>query len=330
MDSHADHRNEKTRSSLDADAETKPDVQPDISPSLFETYVPEADRQPRDSTTPEQLVDHPRYTILQNIALGGMGALYLAEHKLMQRMVVIKTLRCDRSVNNADVLRQRFLREMRAMAMLSHPNIAVIHDAEDADGLLFLAMEHIEGPDFRQLVHRKGPLSLNHACDLIRQVATGLTHAHTHGIIHRDIKPANLMLTDEGATIPNIVKILDFGLARLLQDTGNWMGTPSGFGLGTFGYMAPEQAADARTAGIQADVFSLGCTFYFLLTGQVPLQGRPVDVAMGNVEVVPLLERRPDLPHEFASVVEKMMSKDAHERYDDCKTVAKSIDAWCS
>jgi serine/threonine protein kinase len=226
---------------------------------------------------------------------------------------------------------ERFLREVRACAKLSHPNIVAVYDAEHTADALFLVMEYLEGEDLRALVQRMGPLDVPTACAIVRQATAGVKHAHERGIIHRDITPGNLMLIRcEGIVGPGLVKVLDFGLAKILEDQGYYaVGTPSGFAMGTFGFMAPEQEADAHTVGIHADIFSLGRTLYYLLSGRIPYQNAVQRWESGQDPVVPLAELRPDLPAEIGQLIEKMTAERADDRFRSCQEVLKALAPIC-
>ncbi len=321
---------------------------PDVLQQLIEAVPPRPEATGEDATgsylpsdepaspgLPPELVDHPRYRVLNVLGKGGMGTVYLAEHRLMERTVALKVVDCH--LRTSPELVGRFRREVRAIAKLSHPNIVTPFDAEQRGDLLFLAMEYIEGTDLRRLVEESGPLPVTLAANYTLQAALGLQHAHRRGIIHRDIKPRNLVLIHPEDCQQNtgtsgqkaVVKILDFGLARFLQDTGQWIGTPSGFGMGTVGYMAPEQARDAHSAGVHADIYSLGCTLYFLLTGVVPLRGNAQAVIRGEVAITPLRELNPRLPADLIRVIEKMMAKQSGDRYQSCGEIVQALMPWC-
>ena len=194
-----------------------------------------------------------------------MGAVYRAEHRLMDRPVALKVIRGDLLGNEAMV--ERFRREVKSAARLaSHPNIVAAYDAEQAGETHMLVMEFIEGTDLARLVDRRGPLPVGEACEYARQAALGLQHAFEDGMVHRDIKPQNLMRTTRGQ-----VKILDFGLARFASEVTSQAGmTAEGMVLGSADYIAPEQIDDPHAADIRADLYSLGCTLYFLLSGRPP------------------------------------------------------------
>ncbi len=194
-----------------------------------------------------------------------MGVVYLAENTLMGRKEVLKVVG-SHLISRPGVL-DRFLREIRSVAKLHHNNIVAAYSALRFGESLVLTMEYVEGLDLASFVKAKGPLPVAHACNFIYQAALGLQHAHDCGMVHRDIKPANLMLSREGKK--PIVKVLDFGLAKVtIEGQADNALTREGQMLGTPDYIAPEQIRDAQTADIRADIYSLGCTFYYLLTGE--------------------------------------------------------------
>jgi serine/threonine protein kinase len=282
---------------------------------------------------PPELVDHPRYRVVSQLGVGGMGVVYRAEHRLMERVVALKVIGRE-LLRNPDAVK-RFQQEVKAAAKLSHPNIVAAHDADQAGDLHFLVMEHVDGTSLARIVEKRGPLPVLHACHYIRQAALGLQHAHEHGMVHRDIKPQNLMLTRKGQ-----VKILDFGLARLAreQDDAQRLATPKqrsianltsvGTVLGTPDYIAPEQVNDARRADIRSDIYSLGCTLYYLLSGRVPFpEGNSLEKLMHHSmdQPPPLAELRPELSRELLAVVERMMAKDPLTRYQTPVEVAQAL-----
>jgi serine/threonine protein kinase len=217
---------------------------------------------------PLSLRNHSRYQVLRELGRGGMGEVYLAEHRSMGRMVALKTIR-QRTIDSPESV-DRFFREIRAMGALNHPNVVVAHDAEATADCLFLVMEFLEGCSLDKLVGETQGLDPRLACNYIVQAAIGLRHAHQRGVIHRDIKPSNLFLIpDETGVTPGQIKILDFGLAKIVGNR-SFAQTPVGYAMGTKGFMSPQQATDARAVGINADIFSLGRTLYTLLTSQYP------------------------------------------------------------
>ncbi|HEV3448688.1 MAG TPA: protein kinase, partial [Gemmataceae bacterium] len=282
---------------------------------------------------PAALADHPRYRVLQLLGSGGMGSVYKAEHRVMERLVALKVLNPELIRNSAAL--QRFLQEVRTAAKLLHPNIVTAHDADQAGDVHFLVMEYVEGVSLAELVQKRGRMPIARACECVRQAALGLQHAFEKGMVHRDIKPQNLMLSAQGR-----IKILDFGLARFAMETagtaplpppgkGNQGGlTLAGSIMGTPDYMAPEQAADARQADIRADIYSLGCTLYDLLTGQPPFpEGTIIQKVMAHHERLPrpLADFRADVPRELAAVLARMMAKNPAERYQTPIEVVRAL-----
>ncbi len=276
-------------------------------------------------TLPPGLVDHPDYEILRELGRGGMGVVYLAENKLMGRKEVLKVV-SGQLISRPGVL-DRFLREIRSAAGLHHPNIVTAYSALRVGENLVLAMEYVEGFDLSRVVKAKGPLPVAVACNYVHQAALGLQHAHEHGMVHRDIKPSNLILGRQGNR--GVVKILDFGLARVEREHGG-AGTLTQAGqlLGTPAYMAPEQTSDPRRVDIRADIYSLGCTFYYLLTGNPPFQGANLyDIlqAHQSMEALPLNLARPEVPIQLAIVVATMMAKEPDRRFGTPQEVAQAL-----
>lgn len=294
--------------------------------------LPRATPLPR---TPAELVDHPRYKLRGLLGSGGMGAVYKAEHRLMERFVALKVIRPELTASPQAV--ERFRREVKAAARLSHPNIVAALDAEQAGEVHFLVMEYVEGISLDRLLAQQGTLAPAQACALVRQAALGLAHAHEKGMIHRDIKPQNLMVTRGGQ-----VKILDLGLARLAAPSqldfdvaepgaaapADAARTSAGMFLGTPDYIAPEQARDPRSADARSDIYSLGCTLYYLLTGQPPFPGGTAEekLAAHDAKRPPLVTSlRAGIPPEVASLVERMLAKNPAERPGTASEVAKAL-----
>jgi serine/threonine-protein kinase len=304
------------------------------------------------------------YLLLDRLGEGGMSRVFKARHRTLGHCVALKVLRKEALTNPLAV--PRFEREILVASRLQHPNVVRVFDAGQAADTYYLAMEFIEGADLYQVVKRSGPLPVAQACDVLRQAALGLQHAHEHGLVHRDIKPANLFVTrglpNDGAAsnaalpqpgrdgLPRtpvteekypwgVVKILDFGLARLqapsadqaiLTQFGSVMGTPD--------FLAPEQATCSPNIDIRADLYSLGCTFYFLLSGRVPFPGgtlpekllrhrtaepEAVDHArreqfLGSSHLRQHLAGAGDaveLPEEVVAVTRKLMAKQPGQRF---------------
>ncbi len=225
------------------------------------------------------------YRILEPLGKGGMGRVYKALHETMNRTVALKVL--APSLVKTEKAREFFRQEVQTAAQLNHPHIVHAYDANAVDGRHYLAMEFIAGPTLGQLVARRGPLPIGIACEVIRQAALGLQHAHVHGLVHRDIKPANVMLSlvagnSAAATAPASPRqlratILDFGLAQLHQRRKRRSAADADSGqhtvTGTPDFMSPEQARHRDEVDIRSDLYSLGCTFYYVLTGRVPFPG---------------------------------------------------------
>jgi serine/threonine-protein kinase len=273
------------------------------------------------------------YTVLERLGSGGMGHIFKARHQKLGRIVAVKVIQREKLHRPAVV--KRFLREIRVAAQLDHPNIVHAYDAEEVNGNRVLVMEYVEGTDLGKLIKEGGPLPVRAACDYIRQAALALQHASAKGLVHRDIKPGNLMLQGGGAGGGfGTVKLLDLGLARLREPTldGKSSGalTVAGKLVGTVDFIAPEQARDARHVDIRADVYSLGCTFYYLLTGQPPFEGATLTNKLFKhalEEPRPLEEVRPEVPQTVAAVVRTMMAKRPEDRYQTPADVAAALDA---
>jgi hypothetical protein len=270
---------------------------------------------------PPELADHPRYRVLQPLGAGGMGTVYLAEHRLLKRPVALKVLRAG-TLATPDAV-ARFRREWESAARLTHPNIVAAHDAEQVGALHFLVMEYVAGTNLHDLVGRDGPLPVARACDYVRQAALGLQHAHERGLVHRDIKPSNLMLTPEGT-----IKVLDFGLARFAQTPHAGGLTETGVVMGTPDFMAPEQAQSTSTVDIRADIYSLGCTLYYLLTGEEPYtEGNSFEKLLAHQKAPPpdVARLRGDVPAEVRQALARMMAKDPARRYATPAEVAEAL-----
>lgn len=253
------------------------------------------------------------YVLLGKLGSGGMGQVFKAEHRLMKRLAAIKLLPTHLMEDPAAV--QRFQREVRAAAKLSHPNIVQTFDAGRQRGVWYLAMECVDGPDLANLIRDQGPLAVEQAIDCVLQAARGLSYAHDQGVVHRDIKPGNLLLDSEG-----VIKILDMGLARIDsidQDAIDQL-TDTGQVMGTVDYMPPEQASDTHGADARSDIYSLGCTMYRLLTGKSVYPGGTVAkklLAHANAPIPSLRNARPETPAELDRIFQKMVAKHPQERY---------------
>jgi tRNA A-37 threonylcarbamoyl transferase component Bud32 len=274
---------------------------------------------------PPELAGNPHYQVLRELGKGGMGVVYVARNVLMDRLEVLKVINRPLLDRSASV--ERFLQEIRAAAKLNHDNVVKAYSALALGELLVFAMEYVEGEDLSRLVKRLGPLPLPNACFYALHAALGLQHAHESGLVHRDIKPANLILSKKGKK--QVVKILDFGLAKASRErqTDGRL-TVQGAIMGTPDYIAPEQTMDAAAADIRADIYSLGCTLYFLLAGRPPFRGdTPISTIMAHVQDPPrpLPELCPEVPTELWAVVAKMLAKDPAQRYQKPAEVAQAL-----
>ncbi|EAQ80808.1 serine/threonine protein kinase [Blastopirellula marina] len=252
-----------------------------------------------------------RYVILDKIGSGGMGQVYKARHNKMDRNVALKVLPPEMLGRTNGI--ERFNQEVQLAAQLRHVNIVEAFDADEAEGLHFFVMEFVDGHDLSSVVRRQGPLPVAQAVDYMMQAARGLAYAHRMGLIHRDIKPANLLLNPVG-----VVKILDMGIARMQTDANQSGLTQNGAIMGTIDFMAPEQAIDAKTVTPQADLYSLGCSLCYLLTGRPPFGGESLMVKLlGHREQAPLslIAARSDVPPELEAIYQKCLAKLPADRY---------------
>jgi serine/threonine protein kinase len=261
------------------------------------------------------------YELLDRLGEGGMGAVYRVRHLHLGKTMALKLLPAAQLSDPEAVA--RFMQEMKAVGQLSHPNIVQAHDA-GVEGIPYLAMELLEGVDLARLVKEQGPLGVADASECIRQAALALQHAHERGMVHRDVKPSNLMLTPEGC-----VKLLDLGLARLDTELASPTFAPPAV-VGTIDYIAPEQLQDSRTVDIRADLYSLGGTLYYLLTGQPPLQG----AAQSNLakqrarlrDPAPdVRDRRSDVPETLVIVLERLLARNPDYRFSTPAELAAAI-----
>lgn len=248
-----------------------------------------------------------------------MADVYLAEQTSLGRRVAVKVLRPETLRHPGAV--ERFEREARAAAALVHGNIVQIHEVARIDGVHFLVTEYVDGPSLKVWLETRGVLDARQALEVLGQVGSALERAAAQGIVHRDIKPGNLLVTRAGD-----VKVADFGLARVTTDDVAL--TQSGMTLGTPLYMSPEQSRGADVDS-RSDLYSLGATTYHLLAGQPPFSGpTSVSVAMAHVTdpLVPLAVRRPDVPKALDDIVEKLLAKAPHDRFQDPRTLLEAVD----
>src|SRR5579883_699434 len=258
-----------------------------------------------------------------------MGAVYLAEHETLRRRVALKVLTPPNGDANGKLTVERFLREARAAAALDHPNIVRIHDVAQQADVHYLVMEYVEGQTLDQMLEAGGPVTPSRAVGYVAQAAAGLQHAHEKGFVHRDIKPANLIVAKDGT-----VKILDMGLARSFTAERDKLTEVMDQGaiIGTADFIAPEQAMNAPHIDIRADVYSLGATFFALVTGKPPFAGNTTQKLIQHQ-----MKEAPDLtvldktfPPELAGVVAKMLQKKPEKRYQTPAEVITALAPWLS
>ena len=263
------------------------------------------------------------YTILDKLGQGGMGMVLKAEHKRLKRLVAIKVL-SPQAVKTPDALK-RFHREVEAAAKLRHTNVVATDDADEAKGTHFLVMEYIDGSDLSALVKKKGPLSVEQAVRCVIQAARGLEFAHQQGVVHRDIKPANLLIDAKGT-----VKILDMGLARIEGDAGAHSElTNTGAVMGTVDYMAPEQALNTKSADARSDIYSLGISLWYLLTGKCAYDGDTMMaklLAHRDSPIPSLRSVRADVPQSVDAAFQKMVAKQPQSRFQSMTEVLQALD----
>ena len=273
------------------------------------------------------------YEVIEELNRGGMGVIYKARHRAMGRLVALKVISPETLAHPH--ARERFEREVWAAAKLNHPNIVTIFDTDLSGPVPFLAMEYVPGIDLLRLVQKHGPLDPAEAVAFTRQAAVGLLHTHEQGLVHRDVKPSNLMVHPypfEAGTVPRL-KILDMGLTRpVFQLTAeNAELTPAGVFLGTPDFVAPEQAEDSRRADIRSDVYSLGGTLYFLLTGEAPYPGLSIVEKVRKIHSKPVpapSSRRANVPSAVDAIVRRMLAPRAADRPQSMNEVIDALDRF--
>jgi formylglycine-generating enzyme required for sulfatase activity/WD40 repeat protein/serine/threonine protein kinase len=281
------------------------------------------------------------YVLLDLLGEGGMGQVFKARNWKLGQIVAVKLIRKERLTNPASI--KRFYREIRAAAALEHPNIVRAIDADEVDGTHLFVMEFVEGTDLNKLVKTQGALDVRLACDYVRQAALGLQHAHERGLVHRDIKPHNLLEVSGGAIRSSSpphhaplsahqIKILDMGLARIDRDADTDHSstmTQEGTVMGTPDYIAPEQALDSHQVDIRADLYSLGCTLYFLLSGRVPFPGGEMMAKLlrhQNEDAQALESLRPEVSPAVSAIVRKLMAKRPENRFQTPAGLASALE----
>lgn len=258
-----------------------------------------------------------RYEIIKSIGEGGMANVYLGYDEILDRNVAVKVLRGD--LSNDEKFVRRFQREALSASSLSHPNIVEMYDVGEDNGLYYIVMEYVEGKTLKQLLKRRGTLTLSEAIDIMLQLTDGMAHAHDSYIIHRDLKPQNIMMQDDGQ-----VKITDFGIAMALNSTQL---TQTNSVMGSVHYLPPEQAS-GKGSTIKSDIYSLGIIFYELLTGKLPFKGdNAVEIALKHMreEIPSLKEDHPNIPQSIENIILKAVAKNPKNRYDDAKSMHNDL-----
>ena len=258
-----------------------------------------------------------RYQIVKTIGEGGMANVYLAYDTILERNVAVKVLRGD--LANDEKFVRRFQREALSASSLSHPNIVEVYDVGEDNGVYYIVMEYIEGKHLKQLIKKRGKLTLNEVIDIMLQVTDGIACAHDSYIIHRDIKPQNIMILDSG-----IVKITDFGIAMALNSTQL---TQTNSVMGSVHYLPPEQAS-GKGSTVQSDIYSMGILMYELLSGKLPFRGdNAVEIALKHLkEPLPSIrEECPDLPQAVENVILKACAKNPKNRYPDARSMHEDL-----
>lgn len=265
-----------------------------------------------------------KYKLIDLLGRGGMGSVFLVEHTTMNRPVALKII--AKNLGKDPESLERFFTEARAIAALNHPNIVHAYDVDSEGERYYIAMEFVQGQDLQRMVEARGPLDFAQAADYIRQAAEGLAHAHQRDMVHCDIKPANLLTSRQG-----VVKILDMGMARLVGRDRGPAAEQDERVLGTVDYLAPEQALDSPQMDHRADLYSLGCTLYFLLTGRPPFPEGTLHERILKHQTQqprPIVELRPDAPKDLVEICRKMMAKEPDDRFQTAGEVAGVLAEW--
>ncbi|MBP90680.1 MAG: serine/threonine protein kinase [Planctomycetaceae bacterium] len=264
-----------------------------------------------------------RYLVTEFIGQGGMGQVFKAVHNVMGRECAVKILPIDKSTEEAIA---NFTREIRTLAKLDHPNLVRAYDAGNDGSVHYLVTEYVPGTDLRRLIRSEGPLTMQQAASVIMQSARGLHHAHESGLIHRDVKPGNILVTPEG-----VAKVSDLGLAGFIGEGDK--DPRAGKIVGTADYLSPEQIRNPHDVSHVSDVYSLGCTLYYALTGKVPFPGgTPNSKAQRHLAETPWHPKRfnPDVLEEFVEVIADMMEKEPNERMPSAAEVAARLEPWAT
>ncbi|MDF1754208.1 MAG: protein kinase [Verrucomicrobiales bacterium] len=295
--------------------------------------LPVLSAMPPQETEETPNLDAPligNYQIESQLGIGGMGTVYLARHVKLNKKVALKVLRYSSCVDQGMAV-ARFEQEAQAIGRLDHPNIVRALDAGESNGVIYLSMELLDGVDLDNLIKSDAKLGINDSCEIIRQTANGLRFAHQEGMIHRDIKPSNLMLTTNQQN-EVCIKILDLGLALMQDDQTGERLTSEGVTMGTFQYMAPEQALDTKSVDHRADIYSLGATFYRLIAGEPPFVGERYDTpakilfALVNEPTPKLADLSPDAPAEVIDLVDRMLARRPEDRPQSFQDIQHLLD----
>src|ERR1700738_428048 len=293
-------------------------VEPKVTPGKRKANRARASVHSRGVLNPGDVVGK-RYEILQLLGQGGMGAVYKALDREIERTVALKLIRPELAADSS--IRARFKQELLTARQVTHRNVIRIHDLFEADGVKFITMEYVEGCDLRKLLDH-GKLPPEQAVEIIRQVCFALDAAHSAEVIHRDLKPQNIMQDKQGRVL-----VMDFGLARSLQSDGM---TQTGALLGTIEYMSPEQAMGAQVDG-RSDLFAVGLIFYELLTHKMPYKA---DTAMASLlkrnqeRAIPASELDASIPKGLSDIVSKCLERDLNLRYQSAQEILADLDAW--
>ena len=258
-----------------------------------------------------------RYEIIRSIGEGGMANVYLGYDTILDRNVAIKVLRGD--LSNDEKFVRRFQREALSASSLAHPNIVEMYDVGEDNGLYYIVMEYIEGKTLKQLLKKRGTLTLSEAIDIMLQLTDGMAHAHDSYIIHRDLKPQNIMIKDDGQ-----IKITDFGIAMALNSTQL---TQTNSVMGSVHYLPPEQAS-GKGCTIKSDIYSMGIIFYELLSGSLPFRGdNAVEIALKHMRdpLPSLREENPAIPQSIENIIRKATAKNPKNRYEDARSMHEDL-----
>lgn len=272
-----------------------------------------SEKKKRQSARVPKLKSLGKYQIEKEIGAGGMGAVFLAKDTTLNRLAALKVLPRDKAEN--PVLVKRFKAEGQAAAHLRHENIVSVYDAGEEDGYLYIALEYVEGTDLHNLISKRSRIPVRRSLEIITQVTEALAHAYQQGIVHRDIKPANILIRQDG-----VVKLTDLGLARSIDDNTETSITRAGTTVGTVDYMAPEQARDSKAADIRSDIYSLGCTWYHMLTGRAPFsEGSLTNKLAAHATTPPPDPRQLNerVPEGIVAIIHRMMAKAQSARYQN-------------